>query len=282
MPELEPPGLIRWLPHAWARPLGRTAGRLAALSAARRRPAEESLRRALPHLDPAGRRQLLRAAFRDGSAAIFELASARRFDARRLCRRLTLEGWEHLDTADGAGPGGAVLASVSAGIGPLAALAAALYRGPVDTCGPTALRSWLEAWEARLGQPLLGAHHGPEDAVSALARGTRVAVSVDAASIGGTGVEASWLGRSLRVDATAAHLAVATGAPVVPLLAVPEPAGGFSVVARPPLDPRPGEDTDGLTGRLLRAITGGILERPESWPWWRQGDIGHERPGALV
>lgn len=55
-----------------------------------------------------------------------------RRDPREICRRLHLEGWEHLVAVDEEGPTDLLLAVSPAGPWPVALWAVAYYRGPLD------------------------------------------------------------------------------------------------------------------------------------------------------
>ena len=103
-------GLLRALPHEAARGLGRGVGALGhALDRRHREVALRNLELALPEIPPDERRRLVRECFRHFGSALCDVISAGRFDAREICARLTLEGWENVEAADRAGKGFLVL-----------------------------------------------------------------------------------------------------------------------------------------------------------------------------
>ncbi|HXU45780.1 MAG TPA: hypothetical protein VN783_09650, partial [Thermoanaerobaculia bacterium] len=124
-------GLLRALPHAAARGVGRRLGGLAAILDRRHlRVAEKNLALAFPDLSAAERRAHARECFRHFGGAVCDLISADRFDLVELCRRITYEGWEHVEAAESAGKGVFVLGS-HLGYWELSGRPIGLYRGTV-------------------------------------------------------------------------------------------------------------------------------------------------------
>lgn len=232
--------LLRVLPHAGARRLGRALGALGAVSRGARERAEANLHRVFPELAPAARRALARRSFAHHGAELCDLLSAGRFDPRGFCRRLSFEDWERLAAAGGGG--GVVVPETRFGMSRIAALAVGLYHGPYERDAKV-----LEA-------------------------GGSVGYPLEPAPSTGEGVAVSFLGREVHADPAPARLALAAGAPIVPVFAFPEPAGRYRVAARAPLtaagtgdDPAAVAD---LVRGLWRAVETEVRARPELWPWW--------------
>lgn len=264
--------LARCLPHVVARRLGASFGRVAGrLSRGARRQAETSLRAAFPDLGPGRIARLARDAFAQRGLTTFDAASVCRFDARTLCRRLTLERWSRLDSAPGGEPGLIVL---GAGFGSwqLAALAVALYRGPIETLGPwrgdPTFGRLAASFERRGGQRLFGELAGGEQIEWSLLAGDRVGFLIDQAAGHGETITLPFLGRTIQVKTLIARASINTGAPVVPVFCRPRPRGRWSVEVREPMHPVD-EDAPTLTARYLRAVEDEIRHRPELWlGWW--------------
>ncbi len=272
--------LARWLPHAASRRLGAAFGRVAGrLGTAERRRVTANLRAAFPDLDAGSVARLARDVRAQRALAVFDGVSACRFDARALCRRLKLSGWSHLDAADSEEPGTLVLGA-SFGSWQLAALAVALYRGPIETLGPwrgdPVFGRLAAAFEHCCGRRLFGElaggrHPGggqtEQQLEWALLAGDRVGFLADQAAVHGEEVTVPFLGRTVRAKTLVASASIDTGAPVVPVFGRPKPPAGWSVVAREPIRPE-GVDAETLTGRYLRAVEVEVRLRPELWLGW--------------
>lgn len=251
--------LLRGLPRAACRPFGRGLGTLAhRLRRRRRRAAENALHRAFPELDPAARRRSARSSFRHLGAAACDLLTVGRLDPVSLCRRLTLEGWEHLSAAEA--PGRGIIALLTPfGLGGVATLALGLYRGPVDVLprpsGSPALDRHVARLQTRAGNRLVAEPEAEGALLAALQTGGRVGLAFD------------------RAEApTPARLSLRAGAPIVPLFGYPAPRNGYRVVIRPAIlldeNPRPeGRAIEWLTRRCSQIIEEEIRRQPELWPW---------------
>ena len=199
------------------------------------------------------------------------LDAAGRFEAPALCRRLTLEGWEHLEAAESQGRGILVLGA-QLGHWQLAALAVALYRGPIDVvrpCEDSALNRLFARFAERLGDPLL-VEHTEAAAGRALRDGGRLAVWVDRGETAANGSSGP-LWRSSPAAAFAAREALATGAPSVPVFCFPRPRGAYRVVVREPIVPTGDSELETLTRLYVEAAEREVRSHPELYPWWRTG-----------
>ncbi|MCP4659207.1 MAG: lysophospholipid acyltransferase family protein [bacterium] len=163
-----------------------------------------------------------------------ELA-ADRLSPLELCRRLGFEGWENLHAASEAGRG-VVLLLPALGSRRVALRALVLYR--------PALRHFLVCPQS----------DDPSAALATLSQGSEVAIL---------------LGRP-PLDPMPARLALASGAPAVLIVALPERRGTFHIRASPPIAPVADDTIETLTQRYLRAIEDQIRRQPEIRPWSRQ------------
>ncbi len=267
--------LARCLPHVAARRLGAGLGRIAGrLSGGARRRGVASLRAAFPDLDGEGIARLTGDAAAHRGLAIFDGASACRFDDRALCRRLTLERWGRLDVAQG-GEQGLFVLGADFGSWQLAALAVALYRGPIETLGPwrgdPVFGRLAASFERRGGQRLFGELAGGEQIEWTLLAGDRVGFLADQTSGHGESVTMPFLGRTIEAKTLVARASIDTGAPVVPVFGRPRPRGRWSIEVREPIHPAD-EDAEALTMRYLEAVESEVRRRPELWlGWWSPG-----------
>jgi KDO2-lipid IV(A) lauroyltransferase len=283
---------LRGLPHAWARPLGGAFGLLAwALDGHHRRVAARNLALAFPALerDAGERSALVRACFRHYGAALASTLSAERFDRVEFCRRLTIEGWEHLDAAAAAGHGTLVM-SAHVGEWEAAAQPVALYRGGMAVVGRPAdnphLDRRLRHLRERFGNSTIDKRGAARPILRTLERGGTVGILVDQRVRREEGILVPFFGRPAWTTPILARVSLRTGAPVVPLYGFAAPDGGWRVVFRPPIEP--GAATGGdeaaraveLTRRYLEAVEREVRADPALWFWlhdrWRDAPAGIE------
>jgi KDO2-lipid IV(A) lauroyltransferase len=277
-------GLLRLLPHPAARALGRSLGALGWLVDRRhRRVALENLALALPELPPRERRRLARECFRRLAGAVCDTVSATRFDLVALCRRVTLEGWEHLEAAEAEGRGVFIL-SAHLGVWEIAAWAVGTYAGPLHVVGRPLdnplLDRELVALRGRFGNHLLRKRGAARGMIRALQAGEKVGILVDQRVHPNDGIEVPFFGQPSLTTPILARLALRSGTPVVPIFGHPEPGGRYRVVVRPPIRPAEVAPAQGeaavaaLTGRYLAATEAEIRRDPAAWLWlhrrWRR------------
>ncbi len=259
--------LARCLPHGAARRLGAALGRL---SVGTRRRAAANLQAAFPDFEETRVVRLAREACAHRMASRLDGASACRFDARALCRRIKLEHWSYLEAAESQGQGLLVL---GAGFGSwqIAALAVALYRGPIETLGPwrgdPVFGPLAASFERRGGSRLFGELAGGEQLEWSLRTGDRVGFLADRAASHGETVSLPFLGRNLETKTLVARASIDTGAPVVPVFGRPR-GGGWSIEVQEPIQPAI-TDASALTQRYLAVLEEAIRRQPEMWlGWW--------------
>lgn len=265
-------GLVRLLPHASARGLGRLLGWVAySLLPRPRRTALDNLALALPELEPAQREQIARSTFAGMASHATEMLSWERFDATQLCRRITLEGWEHVTEAQSQS-GSMFIMTAHFGpfeiVGSVTSLylspAAALVR-PLDN---PRLEGALSALRTRFGITLIPKHGAARYLVRSLEADGHLVVLIDQRVRAREAIEVPFFGRRVQAPSLIARLAVKHAVPVVPVFAYPAPKGCYRIVARPAIWAEPGEDavTD-LTARCTAAVESEIRRQPELWLW---------------
>lgn len=279
-------GLARLLPHRFARGLGRGIGRLAhAVLGRHRRIAADNLALALPELGEGERRRTVRACFEHFGLALADAISAARFDLVELCRRLDLEGWEHLQEAEreiarrGAGTGAFIL-SAHLGLWEIAAYPPGIYGGPLHVVGrpvdnPRLDRELARA-RARFGNRLIPKRGAARPMLRVLSRGGRVGILIDQRARPEEGIWVPFFGRPSYTTPILARLALRTGAPVVAIFGYPLPGGRYRVVLREPIWPEAAGGLEGeeavaeLTRRYLEVCEREIREHPEMWLWMHE------------
>lgn len=268
-------GLIRTLPHPAARSLGRVLGDLFWTAAgSRRRIAVDNLRHAFPEGDETACRRLARASFRHLGLAACDAISASRFDLVELCRRLTYEGWEHLEAAR-ARPGGFFGLTAHLGCWEIAAHVTGAYFGPLHAVGRPLDNPYLDrelaGLRARFGNLLIPKRGAARRILRALEQGEMVGLLIDQRVKPHEGIRVPFFGRPAVTTPLLAQLSLRTGAPVVPIFCFPEPGGRYRYAVRPALEPPPGaggeEAIAALTRRYLEVMEEEIRHRPEQWMW---------------
>ena len=269
-------GLITALPHNSSRTLGARLGDLGRLVlGGRRRVAEENLAAAFPDRDRAEIKRLTRDCFRHFGASLTETLSIRRFSATELCGRLSYEGWEHLE-AGAARPEGCFLMSAHLGYWEIASYPPGLYVRPFHVVGRPLDNPHLDR-ELAEGRKLFGNAVIPKRGavrgmLKALKAGHLVGILIDQRVPKEQGILVDFFGRPSRTTPILARLSISTGAPVVPIYAVPEPGGRYRVIFREPIEPE-GEGDEAiaaLTRRYLEAVENEIRNQPELWLWMHE------------
>lgn len=272
-------GLVRLLPHAASRALGRAFGRAAhLLLPARRRTALKNLELALPELDAARRAEITRGAFATMASHATEMISWERFDATQLCRRVTLEGWEHITEAQTDSDS---LFLMTAHFGPFEIVGSttSLYLSPasalVRPLDNPRLEQTLTRLRTRFGMTLIHKHGAARHLVRSLGSGGRLLVLIDQRVRRREAIEVPFFGRLAQAPSLIARLAVKHATPVVPIFAYPEPRGRYRIVARPALAAPTGDDAVAeLTAQCTAAVEREIRRQPELWLWmhdrWRR------------
>lgn len=277
-------GFLRALPHRAARGVGQRLGDLGWwLDRRHRRVTLDNLQAAFPELPDSELARLGRECFRRFGASLTDTVSSTRFDAVDLCRHLTIEGWEHVETAEALGRGVFFL-SAHLGLWEIAAYPPGLYGGPLHVVGRPLdnphLNRELERLRDRFGNRLIPKRGAARGMLQAIRAGGRVGILIDQRVKRKEGIEVPFFGRPAWTSPLLARLVLRTGAPVVPIFGYAEPKGRYRFVARPPiLAPEGVEETDEtvaeLTRRYLEATEAEILRQPEGWMWmhrrWKRG-----------
>ena len=271
-------GLVRLLPHAGSRKLGRLLGRAAyLLLSGRRRTALKNLELAFPELDSARRERIARGAFASMTSHATEMLSWERFDAAQLCRQVTLEGWEHVTEAQ-ARFGSFFVMTAHFGPFEIVGSVASLYLSPISALvrplDNPRLESTLKRMRTRFGISLIQKHGAARHLVRSLEAGGRLLVLIDQRVRAREAIEVPFFGRPAQAPNLIARLAIKHEKPVVPVFAYPAPNGRYRVVARPAILPATGEDAVvDLTARCTDAVEREIRRQPELWLWmhdrWR-------------
>lgn len=267
--------LARVLPHGAARALGRRLGDLAwALDRRHRRVALDNVAAALPELSPEERRHLVHRCFRHFGSAVLDHLSSTRFGLEELCRRLTLEGWEHVEEAQ-AQDRGVIFLSAHLGYWEIAAYPPGIYGGPLHVVGRPLDNPHLDRELVRLrrrfGNEVIPKHGAARGMLKVIREGGRVGILLDQRVPRKSAIQVPFFGRPALTSPLLARLSLRTGAPVVPIFGYPEPKGRYRFVARPVMEAPEVEATEeairDLTAGYSRVTEEEIRRAPHQWLW---------------
>ncbi len=207
--------LLRLVGHRGARRLGSGLGALLWSSArTRRRVALENLERALPELTERERYRIARGSFLHLGRNACDIISARRFDAVELCRRLTLEGWEHFAAARSRGRG-VLMMSAHLGTWEIAAYPVGLYAEPMHVIGRPLdnplLDRHLTRIRTRFGNRTIPKRGAARGTLAVLAEGGVVGILIDQRVYPAEGEPLPFFGEPALTSTLLARLAIRYG-----------------------------------------------------------------------
>jgi Kdo2-lipid IVA lauroyltransferase/acyltransferase len=257
-----------------------------------RRIALRNLRAAFPHKSDAERRAIARAMFAHFGHVLVELL---KFSALSPARMLELVEWEgegRVELAYSQGRG-VLFCTGHFGFWEQHALAHGLRFGPMAVLARALdnrlLNTLLEQRRCVTGNSVIYRQGAMRRAMKLLAAGQGVGMLIDQHMHSADAIYVDFFERPASTTSTLARLALRTGAPVVPLFALPLPGGRYRMIYEHPVEP-PHEDTPEAVREFTQRCTD-VLEMyvrryPELWLWmhrrWRDtGPIAEQVPGMF-
>ncbi len=283
------PSAIRWLEAAFLLPLGTLLrvlsprGRVAighaigtlghAIAFRHRHLARENVQRALGcDIDEAA--AIARASFRHFGRLLVEVLSSTSYAQPGAERLFEVEGFEHLEQAY-AQERGVLVFSAHIGNWELIALRQALAGYPMDLIARPLDNPWLEKafnrWRESTGNRVLGKHGALRQALRTLREKRGLAILIDQNVHTPPRLFVPFFGRPAATTPTLASLAIHRRAPIIPVVSIPRPDGGYRIVYGAPIAlPADGDDETRireLTVRATQQIERWIRAQPETWLW---------------
>jgi len=264
------------LPRSLELPLGRALGRLAArVMIARRRVAEDNIRRCLPELTPERQKKLLRENFEHYGILALEMLHMfspipghyRRY-AARVAR---FEGLEHWKRAAQKGKG-VLFVSAHLANWEFAACAAAMSGVPMTIITRHLKPEWLhrkmEKTRLSVGVRALYQPRTLPGILRALRANESVAFIMDQYAPPPMGTWAVFFGARVHTLAAVGSLAQRTGAAIIPSFQRRTPDGIVHVVLEPELElGEAARDPDQATQVLVSIAENWIRREPSQWLW---------------
>jgi KDO2-lipid IV(A) lauroyltransferase len=252
------------------------------LGGRRREIIDFNLRLAYPEKSDVERRQLARAVTRHFGRSGLDAIRIQRLRPEELLAAVEIEGWEYVERALSYGRGVFFL-TAHIGSWEVAALVTGLkleaglsvVNRPLDN---PYLELELDRLRKLYGNDVFGKRNIAREMLRQLKSGGGVGILIDQRVREDQGVEVPFFGHSAWTHPILARMARKTGAPVVPIFALREAPGRYSLRYEEPLlveDLTEAEREDGpLTGRYMAVLEAAIRKNPEQWLWyhdrWKQ------------
>jgi Kdo2-lipid IVA lauroyltransferase/acyltransferase len=275
------PGVLSVLPEGVGRELCAGLGWLGFWWVGRdRRLARENLKRVYPDWPPSVVERTARAVFRELGRNVYDFLRYPNLSASARLALVDLEGKSRLDAVRASGRGAVI---VTAHLGAFEILAGRLtgegypLKAMARPIRERRLEGLLTRHRERMDVATISALRFPRAAVRHLERGGFLGVLMDQrVKSGGTVVR--FLGQPTRMTDAPARLALATGAPLVPVTIQRGPGHRHRARVFPPVEPR-GSAAE-LTQALAATLESVIRECPAEWMWFHPRWTGEE-PGVV-
>lgn len=268
--------LLRLMPRRGALALGRALGRAASLvDRSHRRVAQQNLERAFgDSLSESERRRLVGRVYSHFGMVAADCMLMRWMRPRDIERLVEYEGVEHIRGAFLKGKG-VLLFSGHIGNWEMAALMQGWLGYPIAMVTRTLDNPHLERLMAegrtRSGNEVIPKRNAVRGVVRALQHGWCAAIVIDQDSRGTDPVFVEFFGRPTATTPALAILALRSGAPIVPVFALPAPGGKYRIRYLPEVPLPQNSDRDAAVVELTQACTSIIEDqvraRPECWLW---------------
>jgi len=285
--------IVSVLPMRLVRMLGAGLGRLAyALDAGHRRIALENLGAAFPSRPPAEHRAMARAMFAHFGALLFELLKFSTYSQDQMRAAVDVDGIEHARQAYGQKKG-VLFFTGHFGYWEIHALAQPLISNPISVLARPLdnphLHEMLEKIRTSTGNSVIYRQGAVRKVLRELAENNGVALLIDQHLHTPDAVYVDFFRRPAATTSALAALALRTGAPVVPVFALPLPGGRYRLVYEHHVDPPLADTPDAVrefTQRCTDVLEMYVRRHPELWLWmhrrWRERETGGDTRDELL
>jgi len=275
--------VVRFLPWRVTRALGAALGRaFHALDPSHRRLAVENLQRAFPLRSRRECRAIARATFVHFGRLLVDLLKFSTLAPEWMTARVDFEGLDRMHQLHERGRG-VLLFTAHFGYWEQAALVHALGLAPMAVVARPLdnprLHALLESVRTGTGNIVIYRRGGLRRIMRALSANMAVAMLIDQHIQEADAVYVDFFNRPAATTSALAALALRTGAPVVPVFALPLPDGRFRLVYEHPVEPPREDHPDPIhefTQRCTDVLEMYVRRYPEFWLWmhrrWRDVD----------
>jgi KDO2-lipid IV(A) lauroyltransferase len=275
---------VRWYVSVLPAPLARAAGAAIGwlfyvVDGRHRRLAVEQLQRAFPLKSAAECRAIARATFVHFGRLVLAVLRFSGLSPDAMRAHVEIEGEERVRAALAAGKG-ALFITGHFGYWELHALAHATHFPPICLLARPldnpALHGLLERIRTATGNKLIYKQGALRRVLRALEQNEGVAVLIDQHAQSGDAVTVEFFNRPAATTSTVAVLALRTGAPLIPVFALPLPGGRYRLIYEHPVELPPATSADPvreLTQRCTDVLEMYVRRHPHLWLWmhnrWR-------------
>jgi len=285
--------IVRLAPDRVVRAMGTALGiAFYTVDRAHRRVAERNLANAFPARPAAERRQIARAAFEHFGRLGFELLKFSTLSDDEMLARVDVDGEERSRLAYAQGRG-VLFVTGHFGYWELQALVHALRVEPIAVLARALdnplLNDLLERIRQRTGNSVIYRRGTIRRALRTLEAGRGVAILIDQHIQSRDAIQVDFFSRPAATTSLVAALALRTGAPVVPVFALPAPGGRYRMIYEHPIAPPAAGAPDAIrefTQRCTDVLEMYVRRHPELWLWmhrrWRDDEPeGEKVPGMF-
>jgi KDO2-lipid IV(A) lauroyltransferase len=288
-------GIVRILPHRLVRAAGRALGLgFYAFDGAHRRIARANIAAAFPVRPLAERRRIARRAFEHFGRLLMELLKFSTLSQPAMLARVEVDGEERARNAY-AQKKGVLFITGHFGFWEIHAIVHALRVEPIGVLARAldnpALNELLEGIRQQTGNQVIYRKGTIRRVMRVLQEGHGVAVLIDQHIQARDAIAVEFFQRPAATTSAVAALALRTGAPVVPVFALPLPRGRYRIIYEHPVEPPPADSEDAVrefTQRCTDVLEMYVRRHPELWLWmhrrWRDtgpaGEVAGMFPAA--
>jgi len=272
--------VIALLPMRVVRRCGAALGGLAyAIDRTHRRTALDNLAAAFPSRPESERRAMARAMFAHFGSLLLELLKFSTYTPDQMIAAVEVEGLERARQAYQRQRGVLFFTGhfgyweIHAIVEPLIARPISVLARPLDN---PRLHEMLERIRTRTGNTVIYRDGAVRKVLRELAANHGVALLIDQHLHTPDAVYVDFFQRPAATTSALAALALRTGAPVIPVFALPVPGGGYRLVYEHPVDPPQTDTPDAVrdfTQRCTDVLEMYVRRHPELWLWmhrrWR-------------
>ena len=246
---------------------------------AHRHIAESNVAAAFPSRGHRERRRIVRAAFAHFGQLLFELLKFSTLSPEGMLARVEFEGEDRVRSAHAQGRG-VLFVTGHFGFWELQAMVHALRLPPMTVVARALdnrlLNALLERIRTRTGNSVVYRQGTMRRIMRALQAGQGVGILIDQHIQNRDAIYVDFFNRPAATTSAVAALALRTGAPVVPLFALPLGSGRYRMIYEHPVEPPGSEAADAIhdfTQRCTDVLEMYVRRHPELWLWmhrrWR-------------
>jgi KDO2-lipid IV(A) lauroyltransferase len=257
-----------------------------------RRIAERNLAAAFPLRSASERREIVRAAFSHFGRLLFEVLKFSTLSPDAMLARVEFDGEERARLAYAQGKG-VLFVTGHFGFWELHAVVHALRLAPIGVLARALdnpeLNRLLESIRERTGNSVIYRKNAIRRVMRMLQTRQGVAVLIDQHIQSRDAIYVDFFDRPAATTSAVAAIALRTGAPVVPVFALPLGGGRYRMIYEHPVEPPGADSPDAVrefTQRCTDVLEMYVRRRPDLWLWmhrrWRETEPVSDRvPGMF-